>query len=150
MFLCASDRKFKLSLFDGSVNSAKYIEVLEDVLVPAIRELRRNRATRPLYLHDNARIHTSHLSTNWFQRQRIQLLHIPAYSPDLNPSENVLSQLCREVYKNGRQYQCINDLKRGLQASWNMLPIETIESDVASMPNRMRAIITAQGGPIDY
>jgi hypothetical protein len=144
------DKKFKLILLDGSVDAAIYVDALNDVIKPAVKELGRNRRNKVFYLHDNARIHTSNLAKEWFRVNKIPLIKIPAYSPDLNPAENVLSMLCREVYRDGKQYMSVGDLKSGLKSAWNRLAITGITNCVMSMPKRMNAVIEACGGPIDY
>ncbi len=63
----------------------KYLEFLEQFLLP---EVRRLRIRRPYILHDNARPHKHPDIGQFFNRHGwIVLRHPPPYSPDLNPCD---------------------------------------------------------------
>ena len=57
-----------------------------------------------MYMHDNAKPHVSKLTNEWLKDNNINVIDWPAYSPDLNPIENVWIILVRMVYANGKQY----------------------------------------------
>ena len=63
---------------EGRLTGDKYIEILEEILVP-------------LYLiQDNSPIHSSKKVKQWFDNQPyFILINWPANSPDLNPIENL-------------------------------------------------------------
>lgn len=44
-----------------------------------------------IFMQDNCRIHTARNVMAWFSRQNFELMEWPAFSPDLNPIENVWS-----------------------------------------------------------
>jgi len=57
-----------------------------------------------IFQQDNAPIHASKETKTWLDLKKINLLEWPAYSPDLNPIENVWGIMARRVYANGKQY----------------------------------------------
>ena len=149
IFITAT-KKIGMTILDGKIDAERYIAVLEDMLLPN-RDILCVGDNRPImYLHDNARIHTARASQAWFGEHNFPLIFIPPYSPDLNPTENAISQLAREVYKDGRQYQSLTQLKNGLRAAWRKLDQTSIRNDVMSMPSRCAALIAGQGSPLDY
>uniref|UniRef100_A0A3B4B1W0 Tc1-like transposase DDE domain-containing protein n=1 Tax=Periophthalmus magnuspinnatus TaxID=409849 RepID=A0A3B4B1W0_9GOBI len=53
------------------------------------------------FQQDNAAVHNVHPTKDFFQRNNITLLNLPACSPDLSPTENIWGWIAGEVYKNG-------------------------------------------------
>jgi transposase len=43
-------------------------------------------------------------------------------SPDLNLIEKLWGKLAREVYKNEKHYDSVNDLKHSIMPEWNSIP----------------------------
>ncbi|GFX61545.1 transposable element Tcb2 transposase [Trichonephila clavipes] len=80
----------------------------------------------------------------------IQRLVWPARSPDLNPIENVLEALGRQVA--GRNYPPTNKntLIRALTEEWDKLPQQLLDNVVQSMVRRVECCITLHGGHIPY
>lgn len=68
-----------------------YIEVLENVMLPAARQVFPEEQYPNIYfMQDNCSIHTAKIVKEWFsEHPEIILLHHPAMSPDLNPIENI-------------------------------------------------------------
>lgn len=149
IFITAAE-KLGMALLDGKIDAQRYMDVLDDILEPSRDIMYLPDAAPVLYLHDNARIHTAADSQAWFGDHNVPLVGIPPYSPDLNPTENVLLQLAREVYVEGHQYRSVGQLKIGLKAAWTRLAQTSIRNDVMSMPKRCADMIAAQGGLLDY
>ncbi|WP_181013619.1 transposase, partial [Enterobacter cloacae complex sp. 2DZ2F20B] len=96
-----------------------------------------------IFQQNNASIHVFNLSKTWFQRENIALLPWRAKSPDLNPIENVWGSLVREVYKDGKQYATVNELKHGILTAWQNLDVNYFIHLVNSMKQRVYNLIEA-------
>uniref|UniRef100_A0A9J8ALM0 Insertion element IS150 protein InsJ-like helix-turn-helix domain-containing protein n=1 Tax=Cyprinus carpio carpio TaxID=630221 RepID=A0A9J8ALM0_CYPCA len=63
-----------------TVNAERYIQVLEQHMLPSRRRLFQGRPC--IFQHDNVRPHTASITTSWLRRRRIWVLKWPACSPD--------------------------------------------------------------------
>ncbi|GBL89841.1 Transposable element Tc3 transposase [Araneus ventricosus] len=90
-----------LAFLDGRQNSPKYIETLENHLMPFAENIGGRNWE---YQHDNAPIHTYNATKNYSNSKNVTVLEWPPMSPDLNPIENVWGIMSRKVYENGGQF----------------------------------------------
>lgn len=102
------------------------------------------------YQHDNAPIHTARIVKNWISEQNVNLLQWPAYSPDLNPMENVWGWLSRKIYESGRQFEDKNTLIAAINEAWSQVSLNYLKSLYDSMPNRLFETIKSKGGSTHY
>ena len=72
----------------------------------------------------------------------------PAQSPDLNPIENLWSELKKCVRKTGATN--LTDLYEFSQEEWKKIPVEYCERLVDSYPARLAGVIKAEGGATKY
>lgn len=70
---------------EGSFNSHRYKQILRANISPIMQQYDPPR----IFMQDNCPVHTAGEIMAWFSRQNFELLSWPAYSPDLNPIENV-------------------------------------------------------------
>jgi transposase len=68
-----------------------------------------------------------HLSKALQIPENITLLHLPPYSPQLNPVERLWAYL-RSHYLSNRLYQDYNDLLQACAKAWNQLTSEQLSS----------------------
>ena len=138
MLLCAwSD------IFNENLDVQLQKTILNTHLVPSARE-------QWWFLHDNDKKFKSHLVQNYVHNAGIQLIDFPAYSPDLNPMENLWAIMAREVEKHYDNCPTIEILQDTIAELWKSLCIEYMQKLVASMPNRIAAVIATEGGHTDY
>lgn len=103
-----------------------------------------------VFQQDNAAIHTARRTKEFFQNHNVALLDHPACSPDLNPIENVWGWMARDVYRNGRQFQTVNELREAIFLSWSNIPAGLLETLASSMPKRIFQVINKNGDYTDY
>ena len=81
---------------EGSLNADKYIEILDNELLPTIDRFYGGGPVK--FIQDLSPIHTSRAVKAWFQEHPgIQLLPWPPKGADLNPIENVWGQMVCEM-----------------------------------------------------
>ncbi|EFO91899.1 hypothetical protein CRE_12286 [Caenorhabditis remanei] len=134
------------SIHHNSKTSVSYQSILQKAIVPFFRNKRRTH----VFQQDNASIHKSISTQNWLKAQKITDLEWPAVSPDLNPIENLWGLLVRRVYKHGRQFNTIQELKDAVETEWNAITAAELRALVASMPNRLFEVIQNNGGETSY
>uniref|UniRef100_A0A8R1HUF4 Tc1-like transposase DDE domain-containing protein n=1 Tax=Caenorhabditis japonica TaxID=281687 RepID=A0A8R1HUF4_CAEJA len=111
---------------------------------------RGNRKQTHTFQQDNAAIHKSSSTMYWFSTKKIKVLALPAYSPDLNPIENVWGLLARAVYHHGKQFQTVGELNDAVADEWDKLQSSYLESLTQSMSNRLCQVMQKFGGPTSY
>ena len=139
--------RLALVFIEGRMNSNTYLEMLESHLIPFLRKYRRLHFK---FQQDNASIHVSSASKQWFIDKKIDLLGWPAKSPDLNIIENVWSILARDVYENSRQFDTVTQLKIAIEQAWERLSPEKLKKLYDSCHRRMISVIQRSGKATFY
>ena len=139
--------KLTLGFPSTRMDSSEYQIILEANLLPYLRKFQRRKF---IFQQDNASVHVSQSTRQWFQRRQITLLEWPACSPDCNPMENLWGALVRHVYAEKRQFETTETLREAILASWHAIDEKIIRNLVESMPNRIFELVKCQGSAIKY
>ncbi len=130
-----------LHIWKGTINAERYIQILEQHMLPSRRRLFQGRPC--IFQHDNARPHTASITTSWLRRRRIQVLKWPACSPDLSPIENIWRIIKRKMRQ--RRPKTVEQLEACIRQEWDNIPIPKLEQLVSSVPRRLQTVIKRRG-----
>ena len=129
---------------EGKQTAGKYSELIENSFFYQVM------SEKYILVHDNAPFHTAQVVKNKIDELEIDVLPWPAYSPDLNPIENLWSHIVRSIYANGKTYDNVDALWEAIQECWENIPKKIIKSLVKSMPNRMINLLENGGRTLKY
>ena len=137
----------------GQVTGAKYVEILEEVLLPTVRAMFVPEPIQFYLLHDNSPIHTARIVTQWLQEHReIIVLPHPAKSPDLNPIENVWAALTRNMphLVNPTREDVVTASMQAWEGLRNNAGQQFVYNVVSSMPRRLNDVLSEGGAYTKY
>ena len=98
----------------GNLMGHMYKDILENNLFQSAVKLNLGKNT--VFQHDNDPKHTAHIVKNWFNKQRIERLNWPPFSPYMNPIEHLWDEAERRMKKHQPKNE--DQLRRILQAEW--------------------------------
>ena len=92
--------------------------------------------------------HCSNLSRNRKTEHGIKQLPWTAFSPSMNPTENVLALFKTKVSM--RKPSNLKGLIKAIKTEWNMLPGELVRSLISSMESRIESVIESNDDDTTY
>ncbi|MBS0032906.1 MAG: transposase [Candidatus Baumannia cicadellinicola] len=132
---------------NGTLTAQRYVDEVLDV---HIRPRAEQAGQIFLFMQDGARPHAARLVREYLGEHNIPLLECPACSPDLNPIEHVWDQLGRSIRGRPNQSRTLDELEIALREEWEWLPQDSLRRLIRTMPQRVRAVISARGGNTRY
>lgn len=117
----------------------------------ALQRIRDNDPAVTHFQQDNSAIHLYERVIHTIGRQ-FTCLDWPAYSPDLNPIENIWSILELNVSKRSYQEEVKreDELWRVIEEEFDKIPIEKIRDEIRSMPFRVDLLLDKLGAQLNY
>ena len=101
-----------------------------------------------IFLDDNAPPHNSNVVSEWFNKFGIQRTLWPANSPDLNIIEDVWNKMKYEIRE--KIFTSKDELWEELKYQWQAISKDFIDCLYDSLPNRIQAVLEAEGGSTKY
>ena len=133
---------------DGTINSQRYVDVLDNHLWPVVDRYFANEAW--IFQEDNAPCHTSKFTTQWKQQSNVPTMAWPSQSPDINIIENVWRTLKIRLQRRLDEVRNRESLVHVVQEIWTSLTPAYIQSLYNSIPNRLRQVLRAGGSITKY
>ena len=146
--ICARG-KTDLVFIEGTLNAQKYINILENHLLPKMKQLYKQDAYK--FMQDHATAYDSNITQSWLSQNLEQFFgkeEWHAKSPDLNAIENLWSILEDKIDR--QKVKSKSDLKKSLAKAWNSIKIEELQKLISSMPNRRSEVRASKGGYTKY
>ena len=141
------DKESCLAILDGKQDKETYMETLENYLLPFSDDL----PVSWVFMQDGAPCHRARAVTDWLSNNNIRRLDDWfAYSPDLNPIENLWGIMVRHVYAGQRQFETVDSLTDAINECWDSLPTDPLSKLSASMQKRCIKVLQNKGKKIDY
>ena len=153
----AKGRKGPLVILDypggkgGGMDADRYREeVLEGPFLPFYQEMRKELRRKVWFQQDGAPAHRAKLTRAWFNSRKIPLFPHPANSPDMSPIEPIWHILKHRLRALPRLPTTQEGLKKTIKKLWDELTVEEIDHYIAQMPERVRALLKANGVHTKY
>lgn len=135
-----------LEEISGKMNGSYYRDILQNNLRISARNM--GLGNDFTFQHDNDPKHTSSIVKRFLENNNINVLQWPPQSPDLNPIEHLWDELDRKVPKSKRR--SLKEYRAALFEEWVKIEPDILITLVDSMPQRLEAVIKANGGPTRY
>lgn len=135
-----------LVFINGIMNQEQYLKILKENLKQSAEKM-GILDTFKLY-QDNDPKHKAHKVRSWLLYNCPKVLETPPQSPDLNPIENLWSELDRRVHKT--PISSISDLKKRLQEEWAKIGQDYTSKIIKNMPKRLNDTVLNNGYHTKY
>lgn len=110
-----------------------------------------------IFMQDNAPVHRAHIIRDLLQELGLDIMEWPPYSPDLNPIENIWAIMKTIIINDHPELQNAPDndqtlcaLIQAAKEAWGSIEERVLKNLSNTMPNRVRAVIEADGWYTKY
>ncbi len=142
VWLCISAYgRGSLHVLEGTMNAERYINVLEQHMLPSRWRLCQGRPC--VFQQDNAKPHTAAFTTAWLRSRRVQLLNWSACSPDLSPIENIWRIIKQKIRQ--RRPRTLQQLEIYIRQEWDQIPTPKLQKLIISIPRRLKTVLKRRG-----
>lgn len=131
-----------LHFVEGIMNANKYINVLQNNLIPQIEQMRLNNI-ECIFQQDGVACHTAKKVKDWMLENNIPVLKWTSSSPDLSPIETLWHIMKKKLRSNPAR--TVPQLRTRLQEIWNSFTLDDCQTLVNTMSRRIEAVITRKG-----
>lgn len=129
-------------------NSALYLEILREVMLPSVRAHYPDEHI--YFVQDNCAIHRAAIVREWLNAQNnLTVINWPAKSPDLNPIENLWGQMV--LNWDPSEVRNTKNLEETVMSTWdNLRGGDMCWTMVTGMRSRLEQVIDKNGAPLHY
>lgn len=134
----------------GGMTAKRYQEqVLRPVVIDFYRKAFEERDF-VLFEQDGAPSHTAKSTIRFLEQHDIETMPQPPSSPDVVPLESLWHILKRHIRAREHLPTTLDELRTAVKEAWDLITIEEVNHYVASMQDRVQAVIKAKGGHTKY
>lgn len=145
--ICLGGRTDLVVLINASMTATRYRDmVVEPIIIPFAGAI----GERFVLIDDNARPHRARIVNERIALHGIARMDWPACSPDMNCIEHVWAVMSRQFARLEQTPQTLEQLANALRRIWHNIPQAIIDNLITTMPDRVRALRLARGGPTRY
>ncbi len=132
------------------LNTTAYLSIVADHVHPFMTTV--YPCSEGYFQQDNAPRHKAQIISDWFLEHdnEFTLLKWPPQSPDLNPIEHLWDVVEREIRILDVQPTNLQQLCDAIISIWTKISEECFQHLVESIPQRIKAVLKAKGGPTRY
>ncbi|CDH61286.1 hypothetical protein RO3G_16829 [Lichtheimia corymbifera JMRC:FSU:9682] len=139
-----------MSKIDGRMDADLYCSILSDELLQTLEWYNLSKDDI-IFQQDNDPKHTSNKAKKWFEDNAVNVMKWPAYSPDINPIENLWAIVKRKLNEYDEAPASMRELWERVEYVWeHSITPELCKKLIESMPKRMEKLYKAKGGHINY
>lgn len=141
----------KIDLSQTKLNGQRYLdEILRPHLSKHLNYLQRYGQRHARVVEDGAPVHWR--KSTQAARTALKIINFPhpAYSPDLNPIENMWAMVKAKIRKRRRVPSSEEELWTAIQDAWEAIPVRTVNKLIGGMPKRIKWLRRCKGFGIPY
>lgn len=138
---CITNDILLFHIFNETMNAPIYLEILDNNLLQIYTD-------EYVFQDDNDPKHRSKLVSDWKHTKNIKCLDWPSCSPDLNPIENIWSEVKNKIART--RTKTMNEFVECIKNEFENINMDHVRNAIKSMPNRIRKVIELKGDSIDY
>lgn len=132
-----------------TMDSKQYKKVLKDYFIPEATYL-QDLGVPVKLMHDNAPAHRAKLIKDYLADSNIEFIEWPAYSPDLNPIENIWAWVKYRLYSDFPPSKNENELIDRVFAIWEQIDLTMCQRYCQDYYKRLEAVKQADGMQTKY
>lgn len=132
------------------MDKEQYLEVLETQLIPEFEYARDNIPGNWKLMQDNCPAHRANVVKEYLRQNNIEFIEWPAYSPDLNPIENLWNWMKHKLATEYPPCETNDQLVGAFLQIWDSITPEMCERFCERYENRLQAVRNARGYGTKY
>ena len=129
---------------EGCLKQHGYRQILQQTIDGTIKKYKLD-ATKVIFQHDDASIHTTKMMQEWFSRQIFSLLTWPVQFLDLNPMEHLYAILKRRLNQYDSPPKGMIELWERVVQVFSSITTHDCRRLVEIMPKRMEVVVASKG-----
>ena len=135
-----------ICIFDGIMDACLYIQILEQTLIPFLREVYPDQHR---LMQDNDPKHTSLRAREFLHESCVNWWPTPAESPDLNPIENLWHEM-KEYVRREVKPTSKDELVAGVAEFWSTVTREKCRKYIRHLQKVIPRVIELEGAATGY